>query len=237
MHFLPFISDLALHGEMKSVFTVVTLLCGITLGSVGLPSIISARHCLMDIAELSSIWRVINNLLSACGICVIIGVLTLSFVPWDCIFWPHIVCAGIIFGGGFWWVIGSAVLSYRFMAAEKWVLHWNAHAGFRKGQFVVVIVLFCNGLFALFSFCAAVLDDPSMFRLSTLPSEVGIAHDHFQEYCEARGGWHEEPWVNWVALSEWLYFFCLIAGVVTSTADVYSCNAANGVLSEKLLKT
>eukprot|EP00928_Gymnodinium_smaydae_P070023 TRINITY_DN53970_c0_g1_i1.p1 TRINITY_DN53970_c0_g1~~TRINITY_DN53970_c0_g1_i1.p1 ORF type:complete len:270 (+),score=27.79 TRINITY_DN53970_c0_g1_i1:44-853(+) len=228
--FLPFISDLGLHGPMKVIFIVgleIATLCFCAT----LPSIYVARRTLLIDSKQSSAWHAFNVLVMGCAGVVICGIAALGFFPWDQKLWPHLVCASLIFDGGFVWILGSAILSRRLRHCN----FWGVRPRLRAMQLALVLI---SCIVLLASFVFAVLADannPTMFTAEKLPSMVYVARSDFASYCAGRRGWHTDPWVNWIAVSEWLYVGCLICSVLASCADIESCAALLAARCEPLL--
>lgn len=218
--FLPFVSDLGLKGHMRLMF-IAGLELSAVLFAVALPPIFLARRCLLNAHKAEEAWQKANVFITGCAVAVIGGVAALGFLPWDRIFWPHLLCAAIIFDSGFFWMFGSAALCHRLRSGSP-RLFWGAGRRMRSVQLGLVPATACVGLLALVSLVGALTDDPRMFSEKILPSMVHIAVRDFNEYCVGREGWHLEPWINWLALSEWLYVACLILAVLSSSADLES---------------
>ncbi|CAK0863266.1 unnamed protein product [Prorocentrum cordatum] len=219
--FMPFISDLGLHGSMKTVFTLGLLACGVFMLCV-LPHIVVARQSLLSILLLHRHWHNVNIMIGVAGAATALGVGALGFFPWDKRLDVHLVCADVIFGGGLVWAVGSWVLARRFASAScgKYARHtWDSCRRRRQLQLPVAVASICVLVVANLCFVGAYLSDPAVFTTLGLRRTLELANANFGGYCSGNVGWHGMAWVNMVALSEWVYVALLAIGVVLGAAD------------------
>jgi len=220
--FLPFISDLGLHGAMANVFlggllvTAVFMFCA-------LPHIVDARRCLLSSLQVHSHWQTINSVVGLAGAAAAFGVGLLGFFPWDRVLFWHLLCADMIFGGGLVWAIGSWVLARRFASAScnSVANHtWDSCRRRRRFQLPVAVACMCVLFFASVCFVGAFFSDPSIFTKDGLAKTLQLANSDFDGYCTGLVGWHGLAWINLAALAEWIYVALLVVGVVLAAADL-----------------
>lgn len=220
--FMPYISDLGLHGAMAYVFlSGLVATAGFMFHT--LPHLFLARHCLLGHLRVHAHWKVINGLVGIAGAVTALGVGVLGFFPWDRhLFW-HLLCADLIFGGGFAWAAGSWMLARRFASASCSTAvryTWDSCRCQRRLQLPVAVACVAVLSFATVCFAGAFLSDPSMFTSVGLAKTLQLANSNFDGYCTGRVGWHGLTWINFAALSEWIYVALLGSGVVLAAADL-----------------
>lgn len=231
--FLPFVSDLGLHGTMRPVFVAGLVATSLPMIAL-LPHITVARHHLVQALHLPSGWRKANWMLSAAGASVVLAVGVLGFLPWDRALHTHLLCANIIFGGGVVWAIGSCLLARRFAQAAE-LETWHACPKVRAVQRAVAAACILDLGFAYCSLGGAYLSSPDLFSWKELPLITRLARDDFGSYCTGEQGWHALAWVNLAALAEWLLVaFLAISVAAAAAADVQAhrvvqCNFAAGI--------
>jgi len=219
---MPYISDLGLHGGMRAVFT-----CGLIVTAVlmlcMLPHIVVARHSLLSALQVHRHWQKINGMIAIAGAATALGVGALGFFPWDRHLFCHLICANIIFGGGFVWAVGSWVLARRFASAScgKYAYHtWDCCCRRRQLQLPVAVACICVLFFAGVCFAGAYFTEPTTFTTTGLRQALELANSNFAGYCTGDVGWHGMSWINFAALAEWIYVGLLVMGVVLGTADL-----------------
>lgn len=222
MAFLPFISDLGLHGAMKATF-VVGLVTASLLMLGAFPHILVARLRLLRALRLSRSWHVLNWLVAAAGIATAFGAGTLGFLPWDRFLYQHLVCANIIFGGGGAWAAGSWLLAQRFAAAARET--WSSCPRVRRLQLLVALACAADVAFVALCAGAAVASEPEKFEQGGVAEMLRLANRDFGAYCTGQQAWHAIGWINCVALGEWLFIALLIVGFAAAGADLeaYCC--------------
>lgn len=222
---LPFISDLGLHGRQKTVFTVGMALTSLAM-SCCIPHFHTARQDLLERAQSEPMWHWIHRLTSLSAVTAALGLGPLGFFPWSEHLWPHLVCAGAVFSGGFWWCVGSFLLAHHLLDASTGLERaleyedWNACRRLRRCQgFVVValVMILCQGFLLD---CIFLWNHREFISAAKLKTMLNLAEHHFVDYCTAKRGWHQYSSVDLIALSEWVYVAVLVAGVVAASADV-----------------
>lgn len=229
---MPYISDLGLYGAMANVFTAGLIMTAVCMLCV-LPHIVVARSRILFCLQVHRHWQKINIIIGIAGASTALGVGLLGFFPWDKFLLPHLVCADIIFGGGFVWVVGSWVLARRFASAScgKYVHQtWDSCSGRRQLQLPVAVACVIVLLFAWACFAGAYIADSTIFSEAGLGKTLKLANTNFDGYCTGEVGWHGLTSINFAALAEWIYVALLVIGVVLGAADLQ----ANCVLQRDL---
>eukprot|EP00444_Apocalathium_aciculiferum_P041539 CAMPEP_0183522592 /NCGR_PEP_ID=MMETSP0371-20130417/18541_1 /TAXON_ID=268820 /ORGANISM="Peridinium aciculiferum, Strain PAER-2" /LENGTH=249 /DNA_ID=CAMNT_0025721383 /DNA_START=137 /DNA_END=886 /DNA_ORIENTATION=+ len=210
---------------MKTVF-IIALLTSAAFMACALPHIIMARRTLLIACGASKRWRFLNLTLALAGLSVICGLSILGFAPWDRALDLHLACSQAIFGGGFWWSLGSYGL-FRYFTRVEPSSGWCVSPTSRRLQLPVALVSGTVVVFAMTCLAGAAKEDPHLLDESGLREILGLAATDFDAYCEGARGWHAQTWINFAALFEWLYCLLLAAGVIASAADLEAHAAAD----------
>lgn len=116
--FLPFISDLGLHGAMRVIFASGAVLIAVLVAFV-FNRVAIARHALCSALRLPTAWKCLNVVGSAGLFSAMCGVGFIGFYPWSTDLREHFCCVYSIFYGGFFWCISSAALSRQISRKVK----------------------------------------------------------------------------------------------------------------------
>lgn len=230
--FLPFISDFGLSPGMRFVFTVGLVLASLLLGPF-FANVVRVRWLILQSVHPPRLCRAANVLAALCSFAVVLGLFLIGFFPWDQVLWVHLVCASFIFSGGMSQGMLSSFMWWRLVRGP---LASQAHLcsmPVRRRQLAFVAAGMAASAFGLASMIVAAVERPDMFTFQELPIMLRLAHDDFGAYCSGAKGWHQIPWVNLIALAEWLLTAALIGTIFTAQADIdtYFALMDQGLLS------
>eukprot|EP00929_Paragymnodinium_shiwhaense_P069559 TRINITY_DN35080_c0_g1_i2.p1 TRINITY_DN35080_c0_g1~~TRINITY_DN35080_c0_g1_i2.p1 ORF type:complete len:670 (+),score=117.78 TRINITY_DN35080_c0_g1_i2:176-2185(+) len=219
--FMPFISDLGIHGTMKTTFNVGMAIIGF-LEFFAVLFTRQARDFLIQWLKMENYWGMLNSILTLLGMAVVGGHILIGSFPWDQSGWTvyfHFLCADAVFYGGCFWGLFSGILALRFgwaegMQEDKW-------ASLRRLQLPVAVG--AGTVFLMGGICLALAHDlQSTFfgRWSWWDETQAMARDDFASYCRGETGWHSMFWVNCVAVTEWVVSLLMLSAVGLAFVDI-----------------
>lgn len=200
--FLPFLSDLGMHGVMGSVFCGGLVITAILLTTTNIDAFY-VRCCLTKGRVRSKLLYFMNCLSAMTGVVVALGVGGLGFFPWDKDVKHHMMCAGLIFYGGASWASFNLVWQWAMLKLSR------PHKCLQLGA--VILSWTCLKLMDYY-FGLAEQNGIGLFK------RLHRAKDNFGGYCREK---HFDE-MSFAAVFEWLNISSLILSITTLQADFAS---------------
>jgi len=197
--FMPFISDLGMHGGMRFLFCGGLAVTAVFQANTNI-DVWYVRCCSIQCTRNKTLLQMINCLSAMTGLVIALGIACLGFFPWDIALGPHLLCARAIFFGGTGWACYNLAWQWKMLRLSK----------ARKCVQFASVVLSVTSLVLMTYYI--VLAREKGVNIAIL---LDKAYSNFDVYCRDK---HFDE-LSMAAVFEWLLISSLVGSVTTLQAD------------------